>query len=119
VPDLKYFIPYSSLIILFRELICSALLRKVMGRIQSPRSVALGGRWKEQNLRGLDAGGNAHSALRVMSVELGVVFYQLFHLFHFLNDVLGSLSVTNVVDGADEDDYKPDRFVPDTSCPIL
>ena len=84
-----------------------------------PQVCCIGWQVEGGELRGLDAGGNAHSALRVMSVELGVVFYQLFHLFHFLNDVLGSLSVTNVVDGADEDDYKPVRFITDTSCPIL
>ena len=57
VPDLKYFMPYmcragyaspapsfSSLINLLRLLISSALFTKLVGGIQSPRSVALGGR---------------------------------------------------------------------------
>ena len=70
-----------------------------------PQVCGIGWQVERAELGGLDAGGNAHSAGRIVSVELRVLFNQLFHLLHLLNDVLRSLSVPYVVDGADEDDF--------------
>ena len=59
----------------------------------------------------LDAGGDAHSAGWFVMVKLRVFFNQIYHFLHLFNDVLRGLSITNIVDGTDQNDLKSVRFV--------
>ena len=86
-------------------------VHEVTGWEPVPQVCGLGWQVVGAELGWLDAGCKAYSAGRFVLVELRVLVHQLFHLMHLLNDVLRGLSISNIVDGTDKNDFKPVGFV--------